>query len=195
MFRKLMGACVGLAMMGMAGMANATVIVNSSTSAFFQYDVAGIGSFDATGFFYSCFAPACPAGPDPDKLASGASFQMDFGSTLGANDLGTGFVFNSFAFEITNLSSSLRDAPGSGTSITINIDASLSNFFVTVLFVDDAFGIDVLNIGTSSVGTLVGEMVAAPAPEPSTLALFATGLALLAFLGWRRRGAVQVKAA
>ncbi len=32
-------------------------------------------------------------------------------------------------------------------------------------------------------------------PEPSTLALFATGLALLAFLGWRRRKAVQVKAA
>ncbi len=32
-------------------------------------------------------------------------------------------------------------------------------------------------------------------PEPSTLALFATGLALLAFLGWRRRGSVQVRAA
>ncbi len=32
-------------------------------------------------------------------------------------------------------------------------------------------------------------------PEPSTLALFATGLALLGFLGWRRRGSVQVKAA
>ncbi len=32
-------------------------------------------------------------------------------------------------------------------------------------------------------------------PEPSTLALFATGLALLAFLGWRRRGAAWVKAA
>ncbi len=33
------------------------------------------------------------------------------------------------------------------------------------------------------------------APEPSTLALFATGLALLAFIGWRRRRVVQVKAA
>ena len=32
------------------------------------------------------------------------------------------------------------------------------------------------------------------APEPSTLALFATGLALLAFIGWRRRRAVQVGA-
>ncbi len=32
-------------------------------------------------------------------------------------------------------------------------------------------------------------------PEPSTLALFATGLALLGFLGWRRRGAAWVKAA
>ena len=33
------------------------------------------------------------------------------------------------------------------------------------------------------------------APEPSTLALFATGLTLLAFFGWRRRGSVQSKAA
>jgi hypothetical protein len=32
-------------------------------------------------------------------------------------------------------------------------------------------------------------------PEPSTLALFATGLALLAFLGWRRRRAAWVTAA
>ncbi len=34
-----------------------------------------------------------------------------------------------------------------------------------------------------------------PVPEPSTLSLVATGLALLAFLGWRRRGSVQLKAA
>ena len=32
-------------------------------------------------------------------------------------------------------------------------------------------------------------------PEPSTLALFATGLAMLGFLGWRRRKATWVKAA
>ena len=32
-------------------------------------------------------------------------------------------------------------------------------------------------------------------PEPSTLALFATGLALLAFLGWRRRGSKWLRAA
>ncbi len=32
-------------------------------------------------------------------------------------------------------------------------------------------------------------------PEPSTLALFATGLAGLGFMGWRRRKRVQLKAA
>ncbi len=32
-------------------------------------------------------------------------------------------------------------------------------------------------------------------PEPSTLSLFATGLAGLGFMGWRRRKRVQLKAA
>ncbi len=40
-----------------------------------------------------------------------------------------------------------------------------------------------------------GVAISVAAPEPSTLALFATGLALLGFLGWRRRGSVQVRAA
>ncbi len=31
-------------------------------------------------------------------------------------------------------------------------------------------------------------------PEPSTLALFATGLAGLGFMGWRRRKRLQLKA-
>ncbi len=37
--------------------------------------------------------------------------------------------------------------------------------------------------------------VAAVGPEPSTLALFATGLALLGFIGWRRRGSKWLRAA
>ncbi len=40
----------------------------------------------------------------------------------------------------------------------------------------------------AAVGFTSYNRVTAVAPEPSTLALFATGLALLAFLGWRRRG-------
>jgi len=41
-----------------------------------------------------------------------------------------------------------------------------------------------------------GEVTLRDVPvEPSTLAFFATGLALLAFLGWQRRGSVQLKAA
>ena len=49
-------------------------------------------------------------------------------------------------------------------------------------------------ISTAEPGTFSAPEVTA-APEPSTLALFATGLALLGFIGWRRRRPVQVKAA
>ena len=41
----------------------------------------------------------------------------------------------------------------------------------------------------ASIGTV------AVVPEPSTLSLFATGLAGLGFMGWRRRRSVRVRAA
>ena len=45
-----------------------------------------------------------------------------------------------------------------------------------------------LQPSTSTSADTIGSWVvrSSEAPEPSTLALFATGLALLAFLGWRR---------
>ncbi len=43
--------------------------------------------------------------------------------------------------------------------------------------------------------TAAGQFEVGSAPEPSTLALFATGLALLGFIGWRRRRSVPVRAA
>ncbi len=56
-------------------------------------------------------------------------------------------------------------------------------------------GNEFIIFGQSNVAGSFPTLTVSEAPEPSTLALFATGLALLAFLGWRRRRSAWVRAA
>ncbi len=82
---------------------------------------------------------------------------------------------------------------GGGTAREVAHGVAGTGGFFCLTGLAGVFG-ECFTIGTNTV--LVGTyQIVAEIPEPSTLALFATGLALLAFLGWRRRRAVQVKAA
>lgn len=160
--------------------AQASTIVDASNSAFFEVDTSGVGDFAINGFRYACFG-ACRDDASPERLASGASIKLDFGSTLGANDLGTATFTSPFGFDIFGVSSGL--AP------SVNVGASLTEIFATVIFVDDAFAIDTFSILFGFGEPIAGVMVTPPSavPLPAALPLFLTVLAGMAGLRWWRR--------
>ena len=93
----------------------------------------------------------------------------------------------------------------SGTLDGVSVDNSAAVGIIWVVahspgdnFFEVSYGADfagTLFSCCTSVSTFSFTTSHGPIPEPSTLTLFATGIALLAFIGWRRRRVVQVKAA
>jgi hypothetical protein len=158
MYRKLIGACVGLAIAGLVigapRPASATLIDASYSISFFG-DATGTGTFDVVATMITNFT-ATINGPTWLPLVP-----------LVNDTLGPGMV----AGLITVTPTEIIALVGNGTWTYVgglpcgSCDPS----------------IPLLATGTYT--------VMAAAPEPSTLALFATGLALLAFIGWRRRKA------
>jgi hypothetical protein len=181
MFRKLIGACVGLAVLGMAGTASATLI-GSGDVVTAEFDFAGIfpGPYTSAGLNFSIGTPQF----DPTDLItlqlfddpSGAAV-VEFTSTLSASPV--------FGFGLGAFPSAFADSAGLVVLSGFDFPVELLqlNLEVAIFPPGIASGLQPLNF------------VVSQAPEPSTLALFATGLALLGFLGWRRRGVVQVGAA
>ena len=180
MFRKLIAACVGLAMMGMAGTAKATLI-GWDYSADFGTD-AGTAS---GSFVYDTVALSF----------SDVMFTTTGGTVIGAQSFSLVLAFNSSTLQILD--------PTTGP------DFSSDPLLQIVVITDYSDPLAILNVSRfafcanfSCSGTQGGVFLnslssdlSIAAPEPSTLALFATGLALLGFLGWRRRRSAWVRAA
>ena len=174
----LMSFALGVALVGFSKSSHA-VIVESGIPAIFSFDTSGVGAVSLTQFSYSC-PTSCGAQIDPNYLAAGASFDLEFGSTAGSDNLGTLTSTNTFGFAVNNL--------GSGITTPIAVPMSASEIFVSVLFVDDIFGIDIF--GVSGIGfNLSGVLVNSPSaiPLPAALPLFAGGLGLMGLLGWRKK--------
>ena len=183
MFKKLIGALAGLAMMGMAGTANAIPIATfytsesgfdaASTTSTTNFETAsGSGSLTIDGNTYSGITAAGGIFGDMTGPAGGSGLLEIFGTTnnlldsqlVAVGDMGQGLDKTFFGWTVTgDLIATMQFRLTTGDTLFAAVD----NF----------------KFGTTE------------APEPSTFSLFATGLALLAFLGWRRRGAVQSKAA
>ena len=200
MFRKLIGVCVGLAMMGMAGTASAIVIQYTGYSDFQSTTITSdVGSSIATsGNYTTNSAPGSNSGdPGAGTFGTGGPpmtfagfFAFEVGMTFG-NDQSccgsTGF-FDAIL--------SIFDGATLLGSVTVATNGNdLVDQFIG-LGSDTTFNLVTLSYGPGSGGLTrfinridIGYDDVVDAPEPSTLALFATGLALLGFIGWRRRKA------
>ncbi len=205
MYRKLIGACVGLAMMGMAGTAGA-VVLNVSVDG----ELLGATGVNVDGTLYnvtfvdgSCvdLFSGCNEFADFTFIdAAAAFFAAEALMATVFTDSGAG-LFDTMP-ELTFGCGFIGDCR---THIPFAPDGANQYLFTrTGNFADEASDKSVKqtfgprNLDFSLVDAdkdTINFADFTPAPEPSTLALFATGLALLGFIGWRRRRVVRVRAA
>ena len=210
MFYRYVGALLGLAMMGMAGTANATLIIESGELVgFTNLDVGGM-TFDVeilegscNGLFEGCdgfedFAFNTQAMAEAGAQAllddlSGTAFDSDNSSAFGALVFGCGprlsgcitFIpFEPLLFGRVNVAVALNACD--------EVDGSLG----TCTGSDSVFSFTFFaNIDTSgSTGFNYGRFTKVEVPEPATLWLMVVGLLPLAFL-LRRKKSLGVAAA
>ena len=178
MLRALGVALVGLAMMGLAGTASAVPMTVSFEFSASGFSPPGPVVEPLTGSFTLTFDPM--GGPVTDVPADAGSIFLG-STTLTNGQIGfdynpIGDVFLVGGINVDGDASNL--APGSADFLL-----GFSGF-VNPTFTFMSYSDGILN--PPNPGTDLGQIVVA-APEPSSLALFATALAGLAFFGWRRR--------
>ncbi len=214
MFRKLIGAFVGLAMMGMAGTANASVIAYDNFGPGDSYQGGSGWTINSTvtqGMFFSpsssgflselivAFAVSAGSAPlQPIQLTLQADNSGSPGSILETINVTVTVSFSEgnnnsptqgFAAGTTFLDSSLGYWLVAFSSTGINIPwnfNSISDFGLKALSTSGTGG----PWNVSSPETLGAFRVLVNVPEPSTLAIFALGLAGLGFVARRRRTGV-----
>jgi hypothetical protein len=246
MYRKLIGACVGLAMMGMAGTArkkfvagfagllatslvslapmpaNAITIIPSTVHGFVRDSASQDGVGDALNpinvevlnqpvgiqdrgvIEFSIATLTSPVGSATLNLTRTfttnlpAPIIFDVYGFTGDGVLTVGdYVLTTFNLGSFNYFDELTVDFDVTSFINSQIDLNDALQFSGILLVwgSAPVGNEFIIFGQSNVAGSFPTLTVSEAPEPSTLALFATGLALLAFLGWRRRRSAWVRAA
>ena len=166
------------------------VTVDSANSAHFRFDLMS-ETAEFIGFFYecndTCAGEETVRPPNTEQiLASGASFQISFGTSRGGSDLGVRYGYNGFPFNIYNENDYLRSAPGDSTHLNFAV-SGIDYLFATILFVDDSFGIDRFELYGNGLVRAYGiscdpgpECVSTPTPVPISPSwlMFMTGLLL-----------------
>ena len=197
MFHRCVGALAGLAMMGMAGTANAAFIQYTDYSDFQSTTITSdVGSGISTSGNYTTNSFFASNSGDPGAGVGSSDAPMEF-SGFSAFEIGMTFgndenCCNSSGFFDVTLS--IFDGVTLLGEVTVASNGNdLADQFIG-LASDTAFNIVTLSYGAGS-GDLtlfinridIGYDDVLAVPEPSTLALFAIGLAGLGFMTRRRR--------
>ena len=196
MFKNLIGALVGLAMMGMAGTANATLIVAGDGTLLGATDVLVDGTLYEVEFVDGrCF-----------DLFDGCDELSDFDFTDEATALlAAQALLDQVIVGIYDLVPALTFGCGAPRLCQMIIPYAVSDGlfqFATAVNWEPRIADDGVHSGNEiaitsdfRVNSNINVAGFTAVPEPSTALLFATGLAGLGFMGWRRRRSMQLKAA
>lgn len=183
MFKRLLGACVGLAMMGMAGTANAVVITFSEVGVCFPSFTSSDGSILAEWVWSTgqnnghCHVQASGGNPGAYEAGHGQAFQgIRFSSVIPGP-----VTLTSFNLRGSWLVGLLNDGSGTLYSGGANWTTAPVGFSSTNPIYIYTNG----SLGSASLDNVALNL--SQIPEPATITLLATGLAGLGFMGWRRR--------
>ena len=214
MFRKLIGACVGLAIMGMAGTVNAAIVSYSFTGHVTSIGVGVTGvaendpitgsfSYDTTDAFDSTGSPgiirnyneaiqslAVNVGPYSGSLSGTTEdvLRVHDGNVIVPDELtiADGSASGNTANAATISGILLRLTDSTRTAFDSGaIPESLSLAMFDSTYIEFTF------TTSPAGGSIAGEFDSLTIiPIPAALPLMGTGLAVLGLLGWRRRRAV-----
>lgn len=154
--------------------------VDADTAVSFAFDLSAHGDIVFSGFGYGCNGCDGQA-----RLLPDARMRLDFGTTVGGNDLGSRSFANPFDFAINNV--------GSGLTPDVSVSGALDILYVTFGYVDDVFDITSTHLNSQGSGMLVGsyagDIQISAVPLPAGMVLMAGALGSLALLRRRKPAA------
>ncbi|WP_425408507.1 VPLPA-CTERM sorting domain-containing protein [Hyphococcus sp.] len=165
-----------------AGANAATVSATTSVTA--EVDVSAVTPGNLRRYGYSCGATCSGSSSgNPDNLDAGASFLINFGTSAGADDLGSLVFTNPFMDDINNFASA-AGLPVDGLAL-----GSLSTLFMTFVFIDDEFAVGdmYIFIDDNILNGTISELSVSDVPLPAALPLFLAGLAGVGAVARRKK--------
>ncbi len=190
MFKRVSQAIALALLASFTSNANAA-IVTPTNSVIISFDTSIFGpNFTIRTAGYNCFTTCSLSGVSPEYFGPNASMQLDLGTTPGGSELASRIYTNQFGTPSRGIAGTIIGPP-------IPVTGSLSRVFLTLVYVDDVFGVDrallgVVPFGATTQQSLLSDaLMQKPVPLPGALPLFLFGLAALGLSKQRIRKMAQ----